>query len=349
MPIYLLNGWIRSKQYFEHAFPSGNANLRKRGFTVKNNRALSRGELDYLYELRNVDRIVQDGKDRKRSILTKINLVFNHGELCCIRGETGAGKSTLLNILGGLDVPSTGNIYFEGELVELNSKRKMAYFRRNIGFVFQNYQLINHLSVYENVAMPLVINGDSRATIRKRVVEALYMARFLRSTVVMQHEDYANFIRKFSQDQNIYRPYINHNNDKTIEIDINTLLSEDPGVVLRIGNAAWTELHRFQTCDPGQLDEISLARLAQSPRTLSGGEKQRVAMARALVGNPKVLLADEPTAALDTNTAELILSEIISINKIRGITLIIVAHNPEIAKLCQRVITISGGLIVSDE
>jgi putative ABC transport system permease protein len=184
--------------------------------------------------------------------LDSIDLAFRKQEFVCVIGPSGCGKTTLLNIIGGLDRYSNGELIIEGKgTKDFSTKDWDGYRNDSIGFVFQNYQLIPHLSVYENIAMALVLSGISRANRKKKVLEVLE------------------------------------------KVDL--------------------------------LDQKD-----KRPRHLSGGQMQRVAIARALVNDPAIILADEPTGALDSKTADQIVHLLKEISENRLV--IMVTHNEQLAK-----------------
>jgi len=212
-------------------------------------------------------------KGRDLVVFEDLNFTVAPGERVAITGESGAGKSTLLYLLGGLDRPSEGKIYFgQLELTGLSDRRLADYRNRSVGFVWQNHSLLAEFTALENVMMPLLIRG-------LRPVEAASAAR---------------------------------------------LALEEVGLKDR-------ETHRA-----GEL---------------SGGEQQRVSLARALAGEPRVLLADEPTGNLDGSTGERIMSLLEDLQARRRIILVYVTHNPRFAARAHRVVDFekrTTGTVVSD-
>lgn len=206
----------------------------------------------------------------KRLVLKDVNLSFPKNNFVCIVGPSGCGKTTLLNIIGGLDLANGGHvIYNKKEINKFSEKQLDSYRNLNIGFIFQNYNLINNLTVYENVEMPLLLLGLSKKARRIKI---------------------HNILKKLG-----------------IEIYKN-----------------------------------------KKPLQLSGGEQQRVAIARALVNDPNIILADEPTGALDSKTALEIMDLIkaISTNKL----VIMVTHNERLATTyADRIINMQDGKILSDK
>jgi lipoprotein-releasing system ATP-binding protein len=201
-------------------------------------------------------------------IFSGLNLDVCRGEMLALVGESGAGKSTLLHLLGGLDRPSRGTIYYGSTEISALADSKQAEFRNNeIGFVWQVHYLLPEFSALENVMMPLLIRGCSR------------------------------------------------------------------------GDAASESLAR--------LDEVGLkARASHRAGELSGGEQQRVVLARALVGRPRVLLADEPTGNLDFRTGEMIFDLLSDLHRNHQLTSVLVTHNLSFARRCSRVLSMEAGGLV---
>lgn len=205
----------------------------------------------------------------ERKVLDNISLDITEGQMIAIMGRSGAGKTTLLNILGCLDKPDSGIYKFKDKEVNLKRDSEVANLRKDsIGFVIQNYALINQKNAYYNISVPLLCKGLSKKNIRNLV------------------EDIAK------------------------KVGIYDLLDKHP-------------------------------------YELSGGECQRVSIARALVRNPDIILADEPTGALDEATEKDILSIFQELNK-QGITILIVTHNPEVAKVCSTLYKISDGKLSAE-
>lgn len=207
--------------------------------------------------------------DSKVDALVETDFEINKGEFVAIIGPSGSGKSTLLHLIGGIDKPSKGKVFIDGEdMYQMNNDELATLRRRKIGFIFQYYNLIPVLNVRENILMPTLLDG--------------------------KEED------------------VKYTNE-LIEI-------------LGLKN-----------------------RESHLPSQLSGGQQQRVAIGRALINKPSIILADEPTGNLDTKTTREILNLLrLSVKKYNQ-TLVIITHDPNIAKEADRIIRIEDGRIVSDE
>ena len=202
--------------------------------------------------------------------LRGVDLVVHEGEFVAIMGPSGSGKSTAMNIIGCLDVPTSGSYRFRGVPVEHLSRNQRALLRRTyLGFVFQGYNLLGRTSALENVELPLLYRGEAPAARHAAAREAL----------------------------------------------------------AAVGLAEW-EHH--------------------TPAELSGGQQQRAAIARAIVSHPAVLLADEPTGNLDTRRGQEIMDLITALNRDRGITVLMVTHEPDMAAYAKRVVHFVDGRVVSD-
>lgn len=197
--------------------------------------------------------------------LDGVNLTVNRGEFVAIEGTSGSGKSTLLNLIGGLDVPTEGTVVINGcELSKLSDDQLTVFRRTNIGFIFQDYNLIPTLNVYENVILPVELDHGKI------------------------DEDYLTSILEM------------------------------------------LDLYDKQTKTINQL---------------SGGQQQRVAIARALATKPAIILADEPTGNLDSKSSGSVLELLRMSNQRFNQTLIMITHNPDIAKLADRIVRIEDGKI----
>jgi putative ABC transport system ATP-binding protein len=221
--------------------------------------------------LRDIQKIYQKGSVSVLA-LKEINLEIEKGEFLSIMGPSGSGKTTLLNIIGCLDVPTKGEVIYDGvALKNLKEDELSEYRKKNIGFIFQSYNLIPVLTVKENIELPLVVEKKlSPAEREKRVMELIEAVGL-----------------------------------KGME-------------------------NRY-------------------PRELSGGQEQRVAIARALVKKPLLVLADEPTANLDSVTAEEIIEIMKRMNEIEKTTFIFSTHDPRVEKHAKRLIILKDGQIASDE
>ncbi|MGM0845017.1 ABC transporter ATP-binding protein [Rossellomorea vietnamensis] len=210
-------------------------------------------------------------KDSLVNALQGVSLTIAEGELIAITGTSGSGKSTLLNIIGCLDYPTQGDYYLADKPVSHKSKTEMAKLRNEaIGFVMQDFALVDHYTVRQNVALPLMYVKDKS-------------------------------LRKERQQK------------------VDHLLAR-----LGIDNKA-----------------------KEKSALLSGGQKQRVAIGRALINEPQLILADEPTGALDQNTSKEILNLLLGLHE-EGKTVIIVTHDLEVAALCERIIQMEDGKIAGE-
>ena len=208
--------------------------------------------------------------DNKLLALNNVDVFINEGEFVSIMGSSGSGKSTLMNIIGCLDVPSQGDYFFRDNNISNYSSNKLAELRnKDIGFIFQNFNLLPRLNALENVTLPLLYSGKSK---KERVELAL----------------------------------------KALE---------------NVGLKDRTH-HR--------------------PNQLSGGQQQRVSIARAIAGTPKLILADEPTGALDSTTSLEIMKILNDLNK-SGITIVLVTHEDDIANYGSRIIKMKDGKILEDK
>ncbi len=222
-----------------------------------------------LIEIKNIYKIYNEGKESEVRALDGVTLSIDRGEFVAIIGASGSGKSTLMNILGCLDVPTYGDYILNGTDVTDRTDRQLAHIRnKEIGFIFQGYNLIPALTAYENVELPLIYQGISVFQRKERVMAAL----------------------------------------------------ERVGMADRFG-------HR--------------------PSEMSGGQQQRVAIARAIATHPPIIMADEPTGALDSKTGKHVLEILHSLHE-GGSTIILITHDNCIAATAHRIVRISDGHIVAD-
>ena len=231
------------------------------------NRDITKNKNESLITLSGVRKIYSIGSVEVAA-LAGIDLEIAEAEFVAITGPSGSGKSTLMNIIGCLDVPTDGEYRLQGQEVGSLGENGLADVRsKQIGFVFQTYNLLPRLTAQENVSLPLVYAG------------------------------------------------LPNRNDRAMEA----------------------------------LDKVGLSdRANHLPTELSGGQQQRVGIARALVTQPSILLADEPTGNLDSQSTEDIMSLLISLNKETNLTLIIVTHEPDIASMARRTVRIVDGKIDDD-
>jgi putative ABC transport system ATP-binding protein len=200
--------------------------------------------------------------------LDNINIHIRKGEFVAVMGPSGCGKSTLLNIVGMIDTANSGEYFFDGEEIASRSENELVNLRKeNIGFIFQNFNLIDDLSVQENVDLPLLYLGMSKKDRREKVKQAL-------------------------------------------------------------------ELVGLES------------RAKHKPQELSGGQQQRVAVARSVVGDPKLILADEPTGNLDTKNGDDVMN-MLALLKEKGATILMVTHSPEHGAKADRIISMLDGKVIA--
>lgn len=217
-----------------------------------------------LIEIKNVYKVYKTGKI-KTTVLNNINLDIKKGEILVILGPSGSGKTTMLNVISGLDKITKGTIKYNGSVISKYRDAKMTRFRKkNLGFIFQTYNLLEHLNVYENVLVGASL-GKAKSDIDK-IIDTVGLTKHKKKYM---HE-------------------------------------------------------------------------------LSGGEQQRVSIARALAKNPEVMFCDEPTGALDEKTGKVVLESLVEANVKIGTTMIIVTHNPGIALIGDRIIKMNSGKIVEE-
>ncbi|MBR7038717.1 MAG: ABC transporter ATP-binding protein [Oscillospiraceae bacterium] len=210
------------------------------------------------------------GKPNELQILNGIDLDVTEGEFLAIVGQSGSGKSTLMNMIGALDRPTEGTYYLNGIDISTLDDAELSRIRnKEIGFVFQTFNLISRTNALKNVEMPMMYAGMSRKERLKRAEELLEIV------------DMAD-------------------------------------------------------------------RADHQPNELSGGQKQRVAIARAMANKPSILLADEPTGALDSKTGRMIMDLFHKLHREEGTTIVLITHSPELAEECDRIVTISDGSIIGD-
>lgn len=224
-----------------------------------------------LLDMRGIVKAFNIGTENEITVLPGIDFSVEEGEFVAVVGASGSGKTTLMNIIGLLDRATAGYYHFAGENIPSLADDDLAHHRsQNIGFIFQNFNLIGRISALKNVEMPMMYAGYSHKERRERA----------------------------------------------------EYLLEQMGMVDRMGH---------------------------SPAQLSGGQKQRVAIARALANDPPLLLADEPTGALDSQTGRMVMDLFHQLNQEQGKTIVFITHNPELAAETGRVVTMVDGRIVSGQ
>ena len=222
-----------------------------------------------LIELRNVYKIYSEGLESEVRALDGVSLTIDRGEFVAIVGQSGSGKSTMMNVLGCLDIPTYGEYLLDGtDVSELSDTQLSRIRNKEIGFIFQQYNLIQTLSVQENVELPLVYQGFGIDDRHELAIEAL--------------------------------------------------------------------------------ERVGLAdRRRNKPTQMSGGQQQRVAIARAIATHPPIIMADEPTGALDSRTGHEVLKFLQQLNK-EGSTVILITHDNGIAATARRCVRLADGKIIED-
>jgi len=222
-----------------------------------------------LIDIENLYKIYNEGKESEVRALDGVSLQIEKGEFVAIVGQSGSGKSTMMNVLGCLDIPTYGDYYLEGTDVTSLTDKQLAHVRnREIGFIFQGYNLIQELDALENVTLPLIYQGIS----------------------VFDREDIAM------------------------------------EALARVG-----------------MDD----RAHHRPSEMSGGQQQRVAIARAIATKPPIIMADEPTGALDSKTGKHVLEILRDLYR-GGTTVLLITHDDSIAATAKRVVRLSDGKIIAD-
>jgi putative ABC transport system ATP-binding protein len=225
--------------------------------------------MDKILDIKNVEKYYGNKGNVVKAIDDMSFQVFK-GEFVGVMGPSGSGKTTLLNTISTIDEVSSGHIYIEGkDLTEVNQKDIAKFRRENLGFIFQDFNLLDTLTVHENIALALTINRHKKQDIDNRV--------------------------------------------KAIAVELG-------------------------------IEDI----LQKYPCEVSGGQKQRCACARALITNPKLILADEPTGALDSRSAQMLIETISHLNKELGATILMVTHDSFTASYCDRILFIKDGKLFTE-
>jgi len=223
-----------------------------------------------LISVKGVSKVFKVGEENFTA-LRDINLEIDSGSFMSFVGPSGSGKTTILNLIGGLDIPTTGNIFFKNTKLSSMNRNQMAQYRRkNIGFIFQTYNLFPVYSVYENILFPLLLNGSKEKDAQERVM---------------------NIVNKV-----------------------------------------------------GLSDQVK-----KRPSQLSGGQCQRVAIARALVKDPLLILADEPTANLDSKNSLQILELMSELNKQYKAAVVFSTHDEKVTRYVRREVGLEDGKIIYDK
>ncbi len=222
-----------------------------------------------LITLKDVYKIYGEGLESEVRALDGVSLDIDYGEFVAIAGQSGSGKSTMMNVLGCLDIPTYGDYFLAGKDVSELSDKQLSHIRnKQIGFIFQGYNLIASLNAVENVELPLIYQGVSPFDRRDMAMEALE----------------------------------------------------------RVGLAG---------------------RAKHLPSEMSGGQQQRVAIARAIAAHPPIIMADEPTGALDSKTGQEVLGFLQQLNR-EGSTILLITHDNGIAATAKRIVRLSDGRIIED-
>lgn len=222
-----------------------------------------------MIKLKNINKFYTNGVNELH-VLKNINLIINSGDFIAIVGPSGSGKTSLLNLIGFLDNEYDGEYLFKGEIYKNVNDNKISNLRKkNVGFIFQNFKLIDNNTVFENISLPLLYSGRNNIEIKK---------------------------------------------------DIDSILEK-----LGLENYG-----------------------SKLPAQLSGGEQQRVGIARAIIHKPEFVIADEPTGSLDRETANQVVDILKKIN-LDGTTVVMVTHDMKVASEATRVISIVDGAIISDD
>ena len=226
--------------------------------------------MDYMIRMENIIKRYFEGEENELQVLNGIDLTVGAGEFIAIVGESGSGKSTIMNILGVLDRPTVGDYYLNGVDLSKESDRELSHIRnREIGFVFQTFNLIGRSTARRNVELPMLyagVPGNLRRQRSKELLELVGMGE----------------------------------------------------------------------------------RMHHQPNELSGGQKQRVAIARAMANNPSIILADEPTGALDSQTGRLVMDLFHDLHQNHGKTVVLITHSQELSNECERIITLKDGSIIAE-
>ena len=223
-----------------------------------------------LIQMRGIVKRFYVGEPNELEILHGIDLTVYEGEFVAIVGESGSGKSTLMNIIGALDRPTAGSYHLDGVDVEHADDEKLSRIRnKQVGFVFQTFNLIGRQSALKNVELPMLY---ARVPAKERNIRAKELLKMVNMSDRASHQ----------------------------------------------------------------------------PQELSGGQKQRVAIARAMANDPSILLADEPTGALDSATSRTVMDIFHDLHKNHGKTILLITHSTALADECERVLTLMDGMIVSE-
>ena len=219
---------------------------------------------------KNVTKIYGVGTKNPYTALSDVSLEMYEGEFVCVMGPSGAGKSTFINNLSTIDIPTKGFVYINGKEVRQMSEGEIGKFRyENLGFIFQEFNLLDSLTIFENIAVPLTLAGKSKVEIKAAVAK------------IAKRLDVEQILNKY-------------------------------------------------------------------PSECSGGQRQRAAICRALVTNPKIIVADEPTGNLDSKNSHELLSLFRDLNINDGVSILMVTHDPFSASFCERILFLKDGKLFNE-
>ena len=293
-------------------------------------------------------------------VLKGIDLHIDRGEVVSIVGPSGAGKTTLLQIIGTLDRPDTGTVCVDGIDVTRLSQKKLSDFRnQHLGFVFQFHQLLPEFTAIENIMIPAYIAGTSTKAARQRAEELLnFMGLSDRATHKPNELSGGEKQRVAVARALVNNPAViladepSGSLDSKNKAELHQLLPEFTAIENIMIPAYIAGMSQKQAKQRAKelLDFMGLAdRATHKPNELSGGEKQRVAVARALVNNPAVILADEPSGSLDTKNKEELHQLFFDLRDKFGQTFVIVTHDEQLASITDRTIHLRDGVIETPE
>ena len=320
--------------------------------------------MEHLIELKDVYKIYHMG-DEDVHALDGVSLTIDKGEFVAIVGQSGSGKSTAMNIIGCLDVPTSGTYHLGGVDVSTMDDDQQAEIRNKmLGFIFQQYNLIPKLTVLENVELPLLYAGVGAEERKERAVAALGRVgladkqKNLPSQLSGGQQQRVSIARALAGNPSVIladeptgaldsrtgREVLGFIFQQYNLIPKLTVLENVELPLLYAGVGAEERKERAVAA----LGRVGLADKQKNlPSQLSGGQQQRVSIARALAGNPSVILADEPTGALDSRTGREVLGFLQKLNQ-EGDTVVLITHDNSIAVKAKRIVRLQDGRIIYD-